>query len=101
MTVFIGTILGGLLQLVIFLIIAQAILSWLLAFDVVNYRNPIVFNIARFLDAVTGPLLRPLQKFIPSLGGVDITPIILILILQGILRGLLPALLNMLYPILG
>ena len=48
----------------------------LVAFDVINLRNPFVYNVSRFLDAVTRPLLRPVQKVVPALGGVDISPII-------------------------
>ncbi len=68
-----------LLTLLVWVIIANAILSWLIAFNVVNPRNQFVNMIGRFTHAVTEPLLRPLRRIIPSLGGVDITPIILIL----------------------
>jgi YggT family protein len=74
----INTIIG----LLIFLIIAQAILSWLVAFNVVNVRNGFVYNVVKFLDRITDPLLRPLRRFIPSFGGIDITPVILLLGLQ-------------------
>ena len=74
----INTIIG----LLIFLIIAQAILSWLVAFNVVNVRNGLVYNVVKFLDRITDPLLRPLRRFIPSFGGIDITPVILLLVLQ-------------------
>ena len=88
---FIFFILGSLLQLLIFAVIASAILSWLVAFDVINLRNRFVYNVARFLDAVTRPVLAPFQRIIPSLGGVDISPIVAILVLSGIQRYLLPA----------
>ncbi|WP_230530434.1 YggT family protein [Microvirga roseola] len=76
------------LQLYTYLIIASAILSWLVAFNVVNMRNDFVRSIASFLDAVTEPALRPIRSILPNLGGIDISPIILILIiifLQNIL----------------
>lgn len=88
---FIFFVLRSLLGLLIFAIIVSAILSWLVAFDVVNFRNRFVYNVSRVLDAVTGPVLRPFQRIIPTLGGVDISPIIAILILQGINNFLLPA----------
>jgi YggT family protein len=88
---FVFVVLGGLLSLLVLALIVSAVLSWLVAFDVVNFRNRFVYNLARFLDAVTRPVLRPFQKIIPPLGGVDISPIIAILILQGINRILLPA----------
>jgi YggT family protein len=75
--------------LVIWTMIIGAILSWLIAFNVVNPRNPVVAMIYRFTDALTQPLLSPLRRVIPPLGGVDITPIILILLLQFIDRGVL------------
>ena len=71
-------------------IIVSAVLSWLVAFDVINLRNPMVYNVARFLDAVTRPILRPVQKVIPAIGGVDISPIIVLLVIQGIRLYLLP-----------
>ena len=74
----INTIIG----LLIFLIIAQAILSWLVAFNVCNVRNGYVYNVVKFLDRITDPLLRPLRRVIPSFGGIDITPVILLLGLQ-------------------
>ncbi len=63
------------------LIIAMAILSWLVAFNVVNTRNDFVRGVWRFLDAVTEPALRPIRSFLPNLGGVDVSPIILILLI--------------------
>ena len=85
-------IVGTLLQLMIYAIIISAVLSWLVAFDVINLRNRYVYNFAHFLDAVTRPVLRPFQKIIPSLGGVDISPVIVILLLQGAHDILLPGL---------
>lgn len=63
----------------IWLLIASAVLSWLIAFNVVNVRNPIVANIGEFLYRVTDPLLRPIRNMLPNLGGIDISPVILIL----------------------
>jgi YggT family protein len=88
---FIFFIVGALIGLLIWAIIISAVLSWLVAFNVINLRNPFVYNVTRFLDAVTAPVLRPFRRFIPSLGGVDISPIIAILVLTGIERYLLPA----------
>ena len=67
------------LDLYVWLLIASAILSWLIAFNVVNTRNPIVHNVAEFLYRVTEPLLRPIRSMLPNLGGIDISPVILIL----------------------
>ena len=56
---FLYFIVSSLLSLLIFAIFANAILSWLVAFDVINLRNQVVYNIAKFLDAVTRPILAP------------------------------------------
>ena len=63
------------------LVIAAAIMSWLVAFGVVNTYNRLVHTLNDFLFRITEPALRPLRRFIPSLGGVDITPVVLIFIL--------------------
>jgi YggT family protein len=98
---FVFFIVGALLQLLIWAIIINALLSWLVAFDVINLRNRFVYNVARFLDAVTAPVMRPFQKIIPPLGGVDISPIVVILVLQGIAIYLLPPLQGALLSTVG
>ncbi len=87
---FLYYIVDGLLGLFVVAVIISAILSWLVAFDVINLRNRAVYSIAHFLDAVTRPILRPVQKIIPPLGGVDISPIIVLLVIQGVRLYLLP-----------
>lgn len=69
------------ITLYIWILIASAILSWLIAFNVVNTRNPIVSGIAEFLYRVTEPALRPIRAVLPNLGGIDISPVILIIAL--------------------
>ena len=69
------------LQLYVWLLIAAAILSWLVAFNVVNTRNPVVATIGQFLYAITEPALRPIRTRLPNLGGIDISPVVLILII--------------------
>ena len=88
---FIFFLLGAVLTLFIWAMIVNAIISWLVAFDVINLRNRAVYSIHRFLDAVTRPMLAPFQRFIPLLGGVDVSPIIAILVIIGIRNILLPA----------
>ena len=83
-------VISGLLNLLVWAIIISAVLSWLVAFDVINLRNRFVYNVAHFLDAVTRPILRPVQKIIPPLGGVDISPIIVLLVIQGFRLYVLP-----------
>ncbi len=74
------------ITLYIWILIASAILSWLVAFNVVNARNPIVANIGEFLYRITEPALRPIRAILPNLGGIDISPVILILLLLFLQR---------------
>ena len=81
-----STILGPLflvadvaLEIYTYFIIASAILSWLVAFNVINTHNRFVYTIGDFLYRITEPALRPIRRFMPNLGGIDISPIILIL----------------------
>ena len=67
------------IRIYIWLLIASAVLSWLIAFNVVNTRNPIVHSVGDFLYRVTEPLLRPIRNVLPNLGGIDVSPVILII----------------------
>jgi len=67
------------LQLYTYVIIAAAILSWLVAFNVVNRYNEIVRSIWNLVTALTEPLLRPIRGMVPNFGGIDISPVILLL----------------------
>lgn len=68
-----------LITLYTWVIIAGVVLSWLMAFNVVNAYNPFVRSLWGGLNAVTEPLLRPIRRVLPDLGGIDISPIILLL----------------------
>jgi YggT family protein len=74
------------LTLYIWLLIASAILSWLMVFNVVNTRNQFVAMVADFLYRITEPVLRPIRNVMPNLGGIDISPMILILLVILIQR---------------
>ena len=77
------------LDLYIWLLIAAAVLSWLIAFNVVNVRNQFVGMIADFLYRITEPVLKPIRSMMPNLGGLDISPVILILLIyfiQNVIR---------------
>lgn len=87
---FLFFIVTALLKLLMFAIFATAILSWLFAFDVINYRNRFVAQVADFLDRFTSPIMAPLRRVIPPLGGIDLSPIVALLIIQGILGYLIP-----------
>ncbi len=83
-------VLSLILRLYTFVIFAAVILSWLLAFNVVNRHNDIVRAIWNFVTALTEPLLRPIRGIIPNLGGIDISPLILLVIiyfLSSVLDG--------------
>jgi YggT family protein len=82
-----------LIQEIIFLyiciLIAAAVLSWLVAFNVVNPYNQVVRNIGEVLHRLTEPALRPIRNLLPNLGGIDISPVILILLLLFLERLIL------------
>jgi YggT family protein len=69
------------LNLYVWLVIASAVLSWLIAFNVINLSNQFVNTITRFLYQITEPVLRPIRSVIPTFGGIDVSPIVLLLII--------------------
>lgn len=71
-------------NLVFWIIIIQAVLSWLVAFDVLNTRQPLVAQIWLTLNRITEPLYRPIRNMLPDMGGIDLSPIIVILGLYAI-----------------
>lgn len=80
-----------LLQVLMYIVIAQAILSWLVAFNVINTYNEFVRQLLYALDRILDPLLRPIRRVLPDLGGLDFSPMVLILLIiiaQRLLRGL-------------
>jgi YggT family protein len=82
------------LNLYVYLLIASAVLSWLIAFNVVNTRNQFVSMLWDFLYRITEPALAPIRAIMPNLGGIDISPVILILIIIFIERLIV----NYIYP---
>jgi len=98
---FVFFIVSALLTLLWWAIVISAILSWLVAFDIINLRNQAVYQISTFLDRVTGPVLRPFQRLIPPLGGVDLSAIVVLLIITGVQRYILPALEGSLLGLVG
>ncbi len=84
-------------DLYIWIVIIGAVLSWLIAFNVVNTSNRFVYTVADFLYRITEPALRPIRRWLPNLGGIDLSPIVLILaliFLQMVLGNVHRALLN-------
>jgi YggT family protein len=68
-----------LIDIYVYIIIATVVLSWLVSFNVVNPYNPAIRAIQNFCYAATEPLLRPIRRLMPDLGGIDISPIVLLL----------------------
>jgi YggT family protein len=74
------------IDLYIWVVIAFVVLSWLVAFNVINTRNSFVHQLGDFLHRATEPALRPIRNVLPNLGGIDISPVILILLLLFVQR---------------
>lgn len=74
------------LELYSWAIIISAVVSWLVAFNVVNMRNEVVRSVAMGLYQITEPALRPIRRLLPNLGTMDISPIILLLLIMLIER---------------
>jgi YggT family protein len=66
------------IEIVVWVVIASAIMSWLVAFGVVNMRNQFIRMVAETLHRLTEPMLRPIRRILPNLGGVDISPVVLL-----------------------
>lgn len=73
-----GSLLILLIEIYTFVIIAAVIVTWLIAFDVISMRHPATYKLVSLLGRLTDPVLKPVQRFIPSIGGIDISPIIVI-----------------------
>jgi len=73
-----------LVELYIFVVIAAVVVSWLVAFGVLNTYNPLARSVIRMLDALTEPVFRRIRRIIPPLGGLDLSPLIVIIALQAL-----------------
>ena len=69
------------IDLYVWIIILQVVLSWLIAFNVINTQNRFVYLVGDFLYRVTEPAMRPIRRILPNLGGIDLSPIVLLLLL--------------------
>ena len=86
-----GPIIGLLslaITIYIWIILIQVLISWLIVFDVINVKNPKAQSLINLLKKATDPVFVPLRKFIPAIGGIDITPIVVILGLSLLQRAL-------------
>lgn len=77
-------ILSMILDVVWWIIVVQAILSWLIAFNVINTHNEFVRQVWTSLDRMTEPLYRPIRKILPDFGGLDLSPIVILIALRAI-----------------
>ena len=77
-------LIDSLVSIYIWVLIINALLSWLITFNVLNTSNRLVYSLLDISYKMTDPLLRPIRNFLPSLGGIDISPVILILLLMFI-----------------
>jgi YggT family protein len=75
-----------LLDFVWWLIIASVVVSWLVAFGVLNTRNDVVYRILDILNRVTDPIMRPIRRLIPPMGGLDLSPMVVLLIIYVLQR---------------
>lgn len=85
---------GAIVQLIIIVLIVNAVLSWLMAFEIVSRRNAFVNQLWGATQRLTDPLLRPIRRVIPPIGGLDLSPIVLILgllFLERILYAVTPS----------
>lgn len=84
----IGQFLLFLLNIYFYIIVIEVVVSWLLVFEVINVRNPQAQNLVRLLRKLTDPVMVPIRKYVPPIGGIDISPIIvifLIFVLQNLI----------------
>lgn len=81
----------GLIEVVIFIV---AIMSWLIAFNVINVYNSGVRSIWDALNAITEPMLRPIRRYLPMMGGIDISPLILLVVIEFIRQVVIPNLMR-------
>lgn len=88
-------ILQILLNVLWWIIIVQAILSWLIAFNVINTYNDVVRSIWNALQVITEPLYRPIRRILPDFGALDLSPLVVIVILLIIQQAVMPALYRM------
>ena len=72
------------IDLYVFVIIAAIIISWLVAFEIVNLRNPFMRQVVQALTAITEPVLRPVRRILPTIGGMDFSPFVVVILLKAL-----------------
>ena len=94
-------VIQALLSLVVWIVVVYVIVTWLISFDIVNLRNRLVYRLSNLLEAMALPLLRPFRRFLPSFGGLDFSPIILIILIEGLKMYIIPPLFAWLHGLVG
>lgn len=90
MSGFIFFILNGLFSLIIWMLIISAVLSWLIAFNIINMNNRGMYQVVETLNRFTNPILEPFRRLIPPMGGLDLSFIVAYLVITGMQRFLFP-----------
>jgi YggT family protein len=72
------TLFNFFVEICFWIILVQVILSWLINFDVINLRQPVVAQVWQALNRITGPVYRPIRRMLPDLGGIDVAPVIVL-----------------------
>jgi len=75
-----------LLDLYVWVLIIMIVLSWLISFNVINTRNQFVASVLQVVSALTEPLLRPIRRYVPNFGGLDLSPIVLFIAIYFVQR---------------
>jgi YggT family protein len=88
-SIIVFTLLSYLISLLVWAIILQIIISWLLAFNILDSRNRLVWTINDFLVRITDPILRPIRRWVPSFGNIDLSPWIAVLLLRFVAQPIL------------
>jgi len=84
------------IDIYMWIVIVGIVLSWLVAFNIVNTQNKFVYMVGDFLHRITEPLLQPIRRILPDLGGIDITPVFAIIAIILVRDGLLPTIFQIL-----
>src|SRR5262249_40662540 len=84
------SLIATVLNLYWYVIIAAVVVSWLVAFNVINQYNNFARSVVRFLYALTEPVFRPVRKIIPAIGGLDLSPLVVLVLLSWIIISVLP-----------
>ncbi len=99
---FVCFVVSALLTAAMWAVILYVLSTWLLQFNVINMRNRVVYSIVHALDAVSRPLLRPIRRMVPPIGGMlDLSPFLLLVLIVGFLDYLLPAFQGWLHSLIG